>query len=209
MAKEETFLLVNHWFKSLGRHDTNYELVYSKVKTSEENPWAATSDERLKFSGIRDLGRGVTLQLPELGVGISQIIPVLLAAFQEEEAHILIEQPELHLHPALQAEIADVFIDSSVGRADGRATEGAYPNQFIIETHSEHILLRILRRIRETSEGRNEGRPAITPNDVSVIYVENNGDHSVIHEMPINEKGELIRDWPGGFFEEGIREVLM
>jgi len=205
LVDEGTFRSVNKWLKSLNRQDTNFQLEVSKDQSYQHYLGKVTSEERLKFLGVRDVSRGVTLQLPDLGVGISQIIPVLLAAYRHQQSLLLIEQPELHLHPALQAELADVFIESSIGREN----TSACPNQFIIETHSEHILLRILRRIRETSRGKNGERPGVKPEDIAVLYVDNQGDHSIVHEMPINENGELTRDWPGGFFEEGIREVLL
>lgn len=196
-ARETTMEAVNQWLRSLERSDTGYELTYDLVPTEDGNG--------VRFTGARDLKRDVVLQLDELGAGFSQLIPVLLACYQHDESLITIEQPELHLHPALQAELGDVFISEALGRNPDEKEV----NQFIIETHSEHILLRILRRIRETSAGMKTGKPAITPDDVAVLYVENRGDHSVVYEMPVNHQGELVRDWPGGFFEEGLRELLM
>ena len=70
----------------------------------------------------------------------------------------------------------------------------------ICETHSKHILLRLQRRVREGK---------LSPNQIVVLYVENRGKESIVREMPLNERGELTHDWPGGFFEEGLREVLM
>ena len=114
--------------------------------------------------------------------------------------HVSIEQPELHLHPALQAELGDVFIESALGERK---------NTFILETHSEHLILRIMRRMRETHRRRlRPGLPPVRPEHVSVVYVERNGDRSAIREMPVNERGELVKAWPGGFFEEGLREML-
>src|SRR2546427_12376514 len=77
----------------------------------------------------------------DVGIGISQVLPVLVEAYGAENQIITIEQPEIHLHPALQAELGDVFITSALG--DQR-------NTFILETHSEHLILRIMRRMRET-----------------------------------------------------------
>ena len=70
----------------------------------------------------------------------------------------------------------------------------------ICETHSEHLLLRIMRRIREGK---------LSPSKVAVLYVENLGKESIVREMPLNQKGELTHDWPGGFFEEGLRDILL
>ena len=149
---------------------------------------------------IKDIQSGTDVSHRDIGQGISQVLPVLVNAFALERAIIAIEQPELHLHPALQSELADVFIESALGDRG---------NTFLIESHSEHLLLRIMRRMRETHNGTlPEGKHAITPEHVAVLYVEPFGDRSVVREMPLNARGELIKDWPGGFFEEGLREVL-
>ena len=82
-------------------------------------------------------------------------------------------------------------------------------NTFLLETHSEHLLLRIMRRMRETSAGKlPKGVLAVRPSDVAVLYVQHDGARSVVREMPLNQRGELIKAWPGGFFEEGLREVF-
>ena len=149
---------------------------------------------------IKDIQSGTDVSHRDIGQGISQVLPVLVNAFALENNVIAIEQPELHLHPALQSELGDVFIESALGDRG---------NTFVIESHSEHLLLRIMRRMRETQNGTlPNGKQAITPEDVAVLYVEPFGDRSIVREMPLNARGELIKDWPGGFFEEGLREVL-
>jgi predicted ATPase len=75
-----------------------------------------------------------------------------------------------------------------------------------LETHSEHLILRVMRRMRETYQKKDTGLPKVTPADVSVLYVEPDGARSIVREMPLNELGELVKSWPGGFFEEGLRE---
>ena len=137
----------------------------------------------------------------DIGIGVSQVLPVLVAAYGMKRKRVAIEQPEIHLHPALQAELGDVFIESALGAAG---------NQFVIETHSEHLLLRIMRRMRQTANGEPlpEGIPQVRPEDVCVLFVEPDGTRSIVREMPLNERGELVRAWPGGFFEEGIREIF-
>ena len=149
---------------------------------------------------LMDRDRGVRLNFDEVGFGLSQFLPVLLACYEQQDYYgsgpsgtLLVEEPEAHIHPALQSEIGDLFLDA--------ATRNEHPLAHIIcETHSEHILLRLQRRVREGK---------LAPNQIAVLYVENLGNESVVREMPLNERGELIRDWPGGFFQEGIREVLM
>lgn len=136
----------------------------------------------------------------DVGIGISQVLPVLVTCFASTGKIIATEQPEIHLHPALQAELGDVFIESALGDRK---------NKIIIESHSEHILLRIMRRIRETTTGKLPAEfPPVHHEDVMVLYVEPDGPKSIVREMPLNESGELVKAWPGGFFEEGLREIF-
>lgn len=137
----------------------------------------------------------------DVGIGVSQVLPVLVGAYASKNQIIAIEQPEIHLHPALQADLGDVFIQSALG--ENR-------NRFIIESHSEHLLLRIMRRIRET--GNNalpDCIPKVGPQDVSVLFVQPKGPASAIRILELDEEGQLLDAWPGGFFEEGYRERFM
>lgn len=135
----------------------------------------------------------------DVGIGISQVIPVLVSAFGFEEQLIAIEQPEIHLHPALQAELGDVFINSAMTKS----------NTFILETHSEHLILRILRRIRETTTGTlSKGVAPVRPEDVAVLYVQRGKGGAEVVEIPIRADGEFITDWPEGFFPERAEELF-
>ena len=155
--------------------------------------------------GLRDLvlvdkRSGTALSHRDVGTGVSQVLPVLVSAYASSGKLLAIEQPEIHLHPALQAELGDVFLESALG--DGG-------NTLVIESHSEHLLLRIMRRMRETSTGKlPDDIPEVRPEDVMVLFVEPDGEQSLIREMPLNERGELVKAWPGGFFEEGLREIF-
>lgn len=138
---------------------------------------------------IKDLRTDTTVSHRDIGVGISQVLPVLVSAYASKNAVIAIEQPELHLHPALQSEIADVFIE----------TAKENKNTYLIETHSEHLLLRIMRRIRENN---------ISPDDISLLFVNVDDEQksSYVQPLRISGTGKLLDHWPDGFFEEGFRE---
>lgn len=152
---------------------------------------------KLRELVLVDIDKETVVTHRDVGMGISQVLPVLVMAYGSRNKLLAMEQPEIHLHPALQAELADVFIESALGDRQ---------NTFILETHSEHLILRLMRRIRGTYQCKETGVPPVTPVDVSVLYVEPDGTRSIVREMPLNELGELVKSWPGGFFEEGLRE---
>lgn len=160
----------------------------------------ASSTERVSDLVLIDKRSQTPVSHRDIGIGVSQVLPILVSCYALSKTVIAIEQPEIHLHPRLQAEIGDVFIESALGDQK---------NTFILETHSEHLLLRIMRRMRETCSGNlPEGLPPVRPEDISVLYVEPYGAKSVVQEMPLNKRGELVKAWPGGFFEEGLEEVF-
>ena len=136
----------------------------------------------------------------DVGIGVSQVLPVLVAAYASQGSILAMEQPEIHLHPALQAELGDVFIESALGPRG---------NTFILETHSEHLILRLLRRIRETTNG--ELPPDLTPihpEHVAVLYVLPDKDGAKVVEIPIRPDGEFAERWPQGFFAERAKELF-
>ena len=147
-----------------------------------------------------DKRTGTPVSHRDVGIGVSQVLPVLVSAFASENRLVAIEQPEIHLHPALQAELGDVFIESALGDRS---------NTFLIETHSEHLLLRILRRIRETNEGElTEDIPAIRPEQVTVLYVQPGRDGTQVIHIPVTSDGEFECPWPEGFFAERSKELF-
>lgn len=165
------------------------------IKASE----SAFCTENSKTVFLKDAKTGKTVSCRDIGVGISQLIPVLVQAMDSQNEIIVMEQPELHLHPRLQAELGDVFIESALGRG----------NTFVLETHSEHLILRLLRRIRETTEGElADGKYALTPDQICVLYVEPGEQGSKIIELPVTPDGDFSRPWPKGFFEERSAELF-
>ncbi|HRJ07120.1 MAG TPA: AAA family ATPase [Prosthecobacter sp.] len=179
-----------HESKTPDFSDNEYEAV---------NFWNDRISEKLHELVLRDLKNNVAVSNRDVGVGISQLIPVIVHALAEKGAAIAVEQPELHLHPALQAKLGDLFIESALGRG----------NTFVLETHSEHLILRLLRRIRETTEGElPDGKFALTPDQICVLYVEPGEQGSKILELPVTPDGDFSRPWPQGFFEERSAELF-
>lgn len=139
---------------------------------------------------LRDDMLGLAVTPQDLGVGISQLVPMVVAALDPETRIAAIEQPELHLHPRLQAELGDLFAEFAAGR-----------KLFILETHSEHLILRIQRRIRETVEGKPSAGRGLTANDVAVYYLNPRSELATFERIDLDRKGEFIQPWPDDFFE--------
>ena len=126
------------------------------------NNLIASRKDQLQELVIVDKRSKTIVSHRDVGIGISQVLPVIVYSYASENNLIAVEQPEIHLHPALQADLGDVFIQSALGENK---------NRFILESHSEHLLLRLMRRIRETKKGNlPEGIPLfaqlITPRTI-------------------------------------------
>jgi hypothetical protein len=150
-------------------------------------------------------GQSIEVLPNDVGIGISQLLPAVVLALDADEGIVAIEQPEIHLHPALQTELGDLFIEAALGKGDEKQRK----RTLIVETHSEHLILRLLRRIRETTEGKllPDAIP-LRPEDVSVIYVEQTDKGAKVCKLRIDESGEFIDRWPKGFFEERADELF-
>lgn len=157
-----------------------------------------TAPEKQRIELI-DPESGDSFQPRDVGIGISQVLPVVVAALEPSAALVAIEQPELHIHPAVQVGLGDLFIKGSK----------EHGINFLIETHSEHLILRLLRRIRETTEDEiPPGAIGIQPADVAVIYVQSTESGVELVPLPIDETGEFTTRWPKGFFDERAEELF-
>lgn len=154
---------------------------------------------------LRDFEKGIIVAPSDVGVGISQMIPVIVGCLRSQQGILAIEQPELHVHPAIQVGLGDLFIQAV---QIGESIIGT-GKTLLVETHSEHIMLRLLRRIRETTENEvPPGAIGLSPDDLSVIYVES-GDGGVrFRPLRVDPEGEFIDRWPKGFFEERAEELF-
>jgi predicted ATPase len=155
---------------------------------------------------LRDFRKGILVAPGDVGVGISQKAPVVVAALRKRNGVLAIEQPELHIHPAIQVGIGDLLINAIQANPEGLPTAG---KTLLIETHSEHILLRLLRRIRETTEKElPPGVVGLTAEDLSVIYVEGDEQGVRFRALDVDKHGEFRDQWPHGFFEERAGELF-
>jgi len=164
-----------HWLREMGiiesfsikqiaQNRKDYEVTVSKTRQSPE------------------------VLITDVGFGLSQVLPVIVMCYYVEEGSILLlEQPELHLHPSAQAWLADIFIDVVNNRGV----------QIIVESHSEHFLRRLQRRIAEQK----------IENDKTALYfcsVENSS--SKTERLDVDMFGD-ITNWPTDFFGDEIGEI--
>lgn len=190
----------NRWLTRLG---AGCQLVVQELFDSAASAEELTDGHVDKTARrlLLDTGTGSLVLPSEVGAGVSQVIPVIVAALQSKADLALVEQPEIHVHPAMQVGLGDLLIDAAT-RDLGRRT-------FLVETHSEHLILRLLRRIRETTEGElGEDAPRFSAEKLSVIYVENTPDGVNIRRLRVDELGEFKDRWPKGFFAERMGELL-
>ena len=131
------------------------------------------------------------LDITDVGFGISQVLPILVQGFMSNNRSLtLIEQPEIHLHPKMQADLADLFIDIVKLAADKK---GKIKKSLLIETHSEYLLKRLRRRI---SEGK------LSSKDIAIYFIEprdkDNKDSALIKNIEISKDGSF--EWPKDFY---------
>jgi predicted ATPase len=142
---------------------------------------------------------GLAHQAQDIGFGISQVLPVVVAAQDATASVVCIEQPELHIHPSVQVGLGDLFIDGAVNKG----------LSFLIETHSEHLILRLLRRVREAAEF-NDGieNSKISPKLLAVYFLTRENAIVKVTEIPVNSEGDFDKPWPQGFFDERGTELF-
>lgn len=185
-------------FKKLDMDGPLYRILASGEYLDEEISAQVESLPEEKQLILIDEKRRLEVLPQDIGIGISQLLPVVVGSLDKGTDILMIEQPELHIHPGLQVNLGDLFISQIPGMA----------KCFIIETHSEHLLLRLLRRIRETSDDELPVDTApLTPDELSVNYIEHSDDGLRIRQLQISTDGDSMGEWPKGFFEERAREL--
>ncbi len=131
-----------------------------------------------------------SVNVADTGFGFSQVLPLIVQSLLAVPGHLLIaEQPEIHLNPRLQSLLADLFVDVA-----------NQSSKVLIETHSEHLVLRVRRLIAEKR---------ISSDSVALYFAERSQGASLLRRIPIGGNGHIERQaWPTGFFEDGLREAL-
>jgi predicted ATPase len=172
---------------------------YESLKRSLSNRGFNTQDleETLSKSGflhrfeLFDTVTKTPVNNTEVGLGLIQMIPILANMAHHSFSTIICEQPELHLHPTQQSSLAKSIINY----------RKINPNNFIIETHSEHFIKTVqLEVTRFTSTNGEEG---IDPNDVQILYVfkDRVSESSKIREIKLKKDGSFTEPWPDDFFD--------
>ena len=169
--------MVAHWLQEMG-------LVHSfRVDEIAEgsNRWQAK---------VRTHEKSSEVLLTDVGFGVSQVLPVItLLYYVPEGSTVILEQPEIHLHPLAQAGLADVIINVATHRRI----------QVIVESHSEHLLLRLQRRIAEEK---------ISANDVKLYFCDAGKGFSTLAPLQLDLLGN-IRNWPDKFMGDAFTETAM
>ncbi len=193
---------INSWMKDLDidyrikkQFEARYNIAELKLEDSDKNE----------------------ISLADVGYGIGQILPIIMVAVMQKDRIISIEQPELHLHPRLQANLADLFVWSAQRKN----------NVFFLETHSEHMVLRLQRRQRELNDGGQGVGIVRRPSgsgyfnlvepwsgisssvSIQVVDLQSAPKKSLITSVGINSKGDFRDYWPGDFFPERYFEKGM
>ena len=135
--------------------------------------------------------------MTELGVGFSQLAPIILLCLTSAPGTtILLEQPELHLHPKVQQKFAD-FIVEMIEKND---------LQIILETHSDHILNRIRRRVAQAKIEENDSSLF---QKCAILFAERENGVTSFRKAKLTESGMFdLTDYPDGFFDQGAEDAF-
>jgi len=167
--------VIAHWLNELGLiHDFRLEEI--------------AKGTNLYRAMVRTSPSSVPTTLPDVGFGVSQVLPALvLLQYVPEGSTVLLEQPEIHLHPAVQSGLADVMLNVAAVRNV----------QIVVESHSEHLMRRLQRRVAERNTSSE---------DVKLYFVSSQRGRAHVSDLLLNEWGE-IENWPERFFGDEMGEI--
>lgn len=188
----------NDWLANTEKLNTGYELINESLDKILGGQKVSTPEvSRLlqkRHLWFKDQLTGVQLSASQLGTGISQVLPIIVASNYVQATMVTVEQPELHIHPRFQVELADLFISTCAHHS------------YLIETHSEHLVLRLLRRVREFHV--DSGRLGLAPDQISITYLTPSPEGVIVKRLDVTPDGDFEQKWPGGFFDERDEELL-
>ena len=177
-------------------------LKYEKIKAERYAVLAQTDFLKLDFNeviqaySIWDQHNDISVEPNEIGTGVSQLMPLVVAAITQKSGLVACEQPELHLHPRVQVAIGDLLSQN---------TEHV---NYLIETHSEHLILRLLKRIRQnTNNELPESFKVFTKEKIAINYLEPSKEGVKVKKIRVDDDGEFKDRWPQGFFSERRQEL--
>lgn len=184
---------INAWFRSA---NLNYQFTIQPLD-NQQSLYSIMLDESFNIHNQR-----LVSNLRDVGFGLSQWFPIIVQSLLTEQSEFLIiEQPELHLHPAAQAELADIFILMT--------NKGM---RFLIETHSENLLLRFRRRLAETTAKVSQGKESSLRNeDFEAYFIDRPSISSTIEKLEFDDWGDFsnkpdgFKDFFGQDFEELVK----
>ena len=186
----------------------------AKLKASHSKNWKDLSEELSRFGSesglfkdvnVKPLGKSsdpfqvqITISGPpsnliDVGYGVSQVLPLLVDCLSETGKMYLIQQPEVHLHPKAQAQLGSLLGYLAIKQK----------KQFLVETHSDHLIDRVVMDVRD-------GKHGLKPKDVRILYFERKRNYVRVHPMEIDDCGNLIGAPPGYrrfFLEEEKRFI--
>ena len=167
--------MISYWLKELG---LIHEFILEEI----------AEGTNLYRAMVKTTPSSVPVALTDVGFGVSQVLPALvLLYYVPKGSTVLMEQPEIHLHPSVQSGLADVMLNVAETR----------DVQIIVESHSEHLMRRLQRRVAE-EEASSE--------DVKLYFVSSEGGVARASDLELNEFGE-IENWPERFFGDEMGEI--
>jgi len=175
MQKEQKLEPINDWL-----HKFNF---FGDIDCHEHTPGIFSIE-------WNDKSFGKKINIADMGFGASQILPLITQGIWMGENRFLIaEQPEIHLNPKLQRKLADFFVDMVESK-----------KRVILETHSEHLLLRLRTLVAKGD---------IDASKIALYFIENDGRITSVKNIPISDDGHINgNEWPKGFFGESLKESM-
>ena len=172
LAVKSTRDKINNWFKKL---NIGYEIGIKE----DGNYYSIT---------YKPINKKFLLKKTNVGQGLSVFLPLIIDCLTSKNKIFICEEPEINLHPKLQADVAELIVESHLERN----------NQFILETHSEDFLNRILKLVKKKK---------LNKNSVKLHYVSRKNNKSFVKQMNVDEKGRYANSWKDDIFSEKLNEL--